>query len=70
MIFVWLRGGVTGDTVLNMMREIRYAKEKKEESTEKNRAERAVTKAADIAKQTILGGANVEKLEAIEDSNK
>ena len=43
-------GGVTGDTVLNVMTEIRDEKEKDEESTENNRAEIAATKAADIAK--------------------
>ena len=71
MIFFWSRGGgVTCDTVLNVVRVIRDANDKKTEITEQNRAARAAKKAADIANQMTLGKANVEKLEAIEDNNK
>ena len=48
---------------------IRDEKCKKAESTENNRAARAAKKAADIAKQTTLGKATVEKIEAFEDDN-
>ena len=51
------------------MHVIRDAKCKKAESTENNRAARAAKKAADIAKQTTLGKATVEKIEAFEDDN-
>ena len=63
-------GGFTGDTVLNVMRRIRYAKYKKAKITENNLAARAVTKAADITKYMTLGKDAVEKLEAIEDKYK
>ena len=68
MIFVWYQGGgVTGDTVLNVMRGIRYAKDKKAEFTQKNREARVATKAADIADKMTLGKATVKKIEDIED---
>ena len=57
-------------SVLNLMCGIRDAKDKKAESTEKNRATISATKAEDIVKQMTLGKANVDKLEAIEDNNK
>ena len=63
-------GGVTGDTVLNVMRGIRDAKDKKAEITERNRVARSSTKAVDISKQMMLGKATVDKIEAIEDHNK
>ena len=62
-------GGVTGDTVLNMMRGIRDEKYKKTESTDKNHTERAAAKAADIAEQMTLGEPTVDKLEAIEEDD-
>ena len=70
VIFLWSRGGVTGDTVLNSMCGIKDAKDKNSESAEKNRVARAATKAEDIAKQMTFGRATMEKLEAIEDNNK
>ena len=42
----------------------------KMESTEKNSAARAATKAAEIAEEMMLGKATIEKLEAIEDNDK
>ena len=63
-------GGVTGDTVLNVMRGIGYAKDKKAEIAENNRVAVEVTKAAYISKQMTLGKDTVEKLAGIEDNNK
>ena len=68
MIFVWSWWGVTGDTVLNVMRGIRDSQDKNAESTERKNAVSAATKAADISEQMTLGKATVEKLEAIEDN--
>ena len=59
-------GGVTGDTVLNMMRGIREEKDKKAEITEKNFATRVKTKADDISKYMTLWKATVDKLNAVE----
>ena len=42
----------------------------KMESTEKNSAARAATKAAEISEEMMLGKATIEKLEAIEDNDK
>ena len=53
-----------------MIHGIRYAKEKKEESKEKNCAAREDTKAADISRQTTLEKATVEKPEAVENKDK
>ena len=66
MIFVWSWWGVTGDTVLNVMRGIRDSQDKNAESTERKNAVSAATKAADISEQMKLGKYTVEKLEAIE----
>ena len=59
---------VTGDTVLNVMPGIRYAKDKMAESKENNRAKIEATKEADISKQMTLWEATVEKIEAIQDN--
>ena len=63
-------GGFTGDTVLNMRRGIRDAKDKNTESTDNNGVTRALKKAADISKQMTLGKGTVDKLEAIKGNNK
>ena len=63
-------GGVTSDTVLNVMRGIGYGKDKNEEIAEKNCVARSETKAADISKHMTLIKDTVVKLEAIEDNNK
>ena len=56
--------------MINMMRGIRDAKDKKAESSENNCAAREATKMEDITNQTTLGKDTVEKIEAIEDNNK
>ena len=66
VIFVWSWWGVTGDTVLNVMRGIRDSQDKNAESTEMKNAVSAAMKAADISEHMKLGKATVEKLEAIE----
>ena len=63
-------GGVTSDTVLNVMRGIGYGKDKNMEIAENNCVARSATKAADISKHMTLIKATVVKLEAIEDNNK
>ena len=51
--------------MLNVMRGIRDEKYEKAESIENNHASIAVKKGTDISKQTTLGKATGEKLEAI-----
>ena len=62
-------GGVTGSTVLNVLRGIRDANDKNAESIEKKHAARASKKVEEITKQMISGKATVDKLEAIEDAD-
>ena len=56
------RGGVTEDTVMNVMHDIRDAKvQKRAEIIEKKQAGRSATKAADISENMKLGKSTVEK---------
>ena len=65
----WRLGGITCDTVLNVMHGVGYSKGKKSESIENNRAVIEATKAEEIAEHITLGKAIVGKLEAVEDDD-
>ena len=70
VIFVLYQGGVTGDTVLNVIHGNRDAKDKKALNYREEVCGKTAMKAADIFDQMTLGKVNVEELEDIEDADK